>query len=255
MNKIIMRRNGLFAGLLLVFLVNFNLVAQNKVIPLEGAYNKIIVSPHIETVFVEGEESIIEIKNLDVFEEKFKYELKNKTLHIYLEGAKTVTKNKKVKYNNGKRKVPIYRGTKAQIVVKYTPVKIFSIRGEEDVLFKNLTSSNESKIRLYGASKTTIENVKANKLRFTIYGDSKVTVDKGVVDNLKVTAYGEAKFMATNLETKETKVTSYGAASFKLNVSDRLKVTAYGEAKVLYKGNATVKKGIVIGRSTIKKVD
>ena len=36
--------------------------------------------------------------------------------------------------------------------------------------------------------------------------------------------------------------------------SEKIKVSSYGEATVLFKGNATLKKGIVIGESTIKKV-
>lgn len=248
-------KSKLYIYLLLTFLMNVSLIAQNKTIDLKGEYDKIIISPHIETVFVEGNRSTIEIENLYLPEEKFKYELKNKTLHIYLEGAKTVTKNKKVTYNNTKRKVPIYKGTKAKIVLRHTPVKTFSIRGEENIVFKNLLSENESKIRLYGESKTVINNVKANKLRFSLYGSSKVTIHKGEVNYLKVTSYGEAKFMASNLKTKETKLTSYGDGVFKFNASEKLKVTAYGESKVLYKGSATLKKGIIIGNSTIRKVD
>ena len=248
-------KNRTYICLVLTLLMNIALIAQNKTIDLQGEYNKIIISPHIETVFVEGDKSSIEIESISIPEEKFLYELKNKTLHIYLEGAKTTTKNKKVVYNNTKRKVPIYKGTKAKIIVRHSPVKIFSIRGEEKIEFKSLELATESKIRLYGESKTVINNVKANKLRFSIYGSSKVTINKGKVKNLKVTSYGEATFLATNLIAKEVKVTSYGDGVFKFNASEKIRVSAFGETKVLYKGAATLKKGIIIGSSTIRKID
>jgi hypothetical protein len=60
--------------------------------------------------------------------------------------------------------------------------------------------------------------------------------------------------MASDVNTQETKLTAYGDGTFKFNVSKKIKVTSYGESTVLYKGDATLKKGIVIGDSTIKKV-
>jgi hypothetical protein len=59
--------------------------------------------------------------------------------------------------------------------------------------------------------------------------------------------------MAFRVLSMETKITAYGDGFFKLNVSKKIKVTSYGEATVLYKGNAQLKKGIVIGESTIRK--
>ena len=44
------------------------------------------------------------------------------------------------------------------------------------------------------------------------------------------------------------------SAEFQLNASERIKVNSYGEATILYKGKAQLKKGIVIGESTIRKL-
>ena len=56
------------------------------------------------------------------------------------------------------------------------------------------------------------------------------------------------------VESNEAKITAYGEGTYQFNVSDRLKVTSYGEANILYKGNPNLKKGIVIGESTIRRV-
>ena len=60
--------------------------------------------------------------------------------------------------------------------------------------------------------------------------------------------------MASNVVSKETKITVYGDGTFQLNASESIKVTSYGEATVLYKGDAKLKKGLVIGESTIERI-
>ena len=82
-----------------------------------------------------------------------------------------------------------------------------------------------------------------------------MNIDKGTVQKQKITAYGASKVMASDVLSKETKITAYGDGVFQLNASKRIKVTSYGEATISYKGNAELKKGIIIGESTINKVD
>ena len=60
--------------------------------------------------------------------------------------------------------------------------------------------------------------------------------------------------MASDVISEETKLTAYGDGIFKVNVSEKIKVSSYGEATVLYKGDAVLKKGIVLGESMIRKV-
>ena len=85
---------------ILVILLNISTsLSAQKTIELNESFNKIIVSPHIETIFIKGDKPNIEIKHIAVPIEKFNYELINNTLQVYLEGAKTFTKNKKVVSN------------------------------------------------------------------------------------------------------------------------------------------------------------
>lgn len=233
--------------------INGNLNAQ-KLIKLNNNYDKIIVSPHIEVVFVEGKESSIKIENITVPLEKFKYEIEKETLQVYLEGAKTFTKNKKVVIRDQKRKVPLYKNRVVKLVITYKNVETFSLRGEEKITFKTPLIQKDCKLRIYGKSEVNINSIKVDKLNVSIYGDSYLNIEKGSVNKQKITAYGASKIMSSEVESKETKITVYGDGTFQINASDKIKVSSYGEATVLYKGNAQLKKGIVIGESTIKKV-
>lgn len=230
-----------------------NLNAQKTLI-LDSDFDKIIVSPHIEAVFKKGNELSIEIVDINVPIEKFNYELYKGTLQVYLEGAKTYTKNKKIVIRNTERSVPLYKGRIAKVIITYTDVKIFSLRGEEKITFQTPLIQRECTLRIYGKSEVMINTVEVDRLDVSIYGDSLLNIEKGSIKKQKITAYGASTVMASDVISEETRLTAYGDGTFQLNVSERIKVSSYGEATVLYRGDGALKKGIVIGESTIRKI-
>jgi hypothetical protein len=237
----------------LLFL-NSNVNAQ-KTIKLESSFDKIIVSPHIEATFKKGNIPSIVIENITIPIEKFKYELANGTLQVYVEGAKTYTKNKNIVKAGFERKAPLYSGKVAKVLITYAAdVKIFSLRGEEKITFQTPLIQEACKLRIYGKSEVAINTIEVDRLAVTLYGDSFLKIEKGNIEKQKITAYGANKVMALGVISKETKITVYGVGMFQLYVSEKIKVSAYGEATVLYKGDAVLKKGIVIGKAIIKKV-
>lgn len=242
-----------FIFLMSLLFLNSNLNAQTTV-KLESDFDKIIVSPHIEVIFKKGSEPTIEILDINVPVKKFKYELNRGVLQIYLEGAKTYTKSKKIVIRNAERKVPLYKGRVARVIITYSDVKIFSLRGEEKISFQTPLVQRECTLRIYGKSEVTINTLEVNRLDVSIYGDSLLNMQKGSIQKQKITAYGASKVMASDVISEETKLTVYGDGIFKFNVSKRIKVSSYGEATVIYKGDAVLKKGIVIGELTIRKV-
>lgn len=249
-----MKQHLQLAFLLVLFLTIPIATAQEKTIAITDNFDKIIVSPHIEVEFVIGAEPKIEVQEITVPIEKFNYEITDKTLQVYLEGAKTVTKHEKYKHNGWKQKVPIYKNTIAKIKVTYTNVDVFSLRGEEKITFESPLDQDKCTLRIYGESEVLVKKAKLNDLRVAIYGESHLVVDAGTITNQKITAYGSSKIRTLNVATKNAKVTAYGEGTYQLAVSDRLKVTSYGEANILYKGSPDLKKGIVIGESTIASV-
>ena len=59
-------------------------------------FDKVIISPHIEVTFIEGNEESVTIEKCIVDKGKLNIEVNNKTLRIYLDGAKELTRNKSV---------------------------------------------------------------------------------------------------------------------------------------------------------------
>ncbi|TVZ57356.1 putative autotransporter adhesin-like protein [Lutibacter sp. Hel_I_33_5] len=239
--------------LLCLLFLNNNINAQ-KTIKLTNKFDKIIVSPHIEAEFIKGKETSVQIEDINVPVEKFKYELKNGTLQVYLEGAKTYTKSKKIVYRNRERKVPLYKNRVAKVIITYANVDTFSLRGEEKNTFTSALDQEKCTLRIYGKSEVTINEIDVEKLNVSIYGESFLNIEKGTINRQKITAYGASKVMAFDVVTNDTKITAYGDGTFQLNATDRIKVSSYGEATVLYKGGAELKKGLIIGESKIRKL-
>src|ERR1043165_494474 len=82
-------------------------------------FDKVIISPHIEVTFVEGNEESVTIEKCTVDKEKLNIEVNNKTLRVYLDGAKELTKNKKAYDEGYEKKQPIYKGTVITATVTY----------------------------------------------------------------------------------------------------------------------------------------
>ncbi len=218
-------------------------------------FNKVIISPHIEVTFVEGNEENVTIEKSTVNNEKINIEVNNNTLRIYLDGEKEFPKNKKVYENGYKEKRDIYSGTVVTATVTYKTLNDLSIRGEETQVCKSLLKGDKFNLRIYGESQVIFNEVNLGQLHTTIYGESRLEIKSGSIRNQRFIAYGEGEVNSLGINNNTTKITAYGEANFRLNVSDEIKITAYGEAKLAYTGNPVINKGINIGEVHIDKID
>lgn len=248
-----MKKLVLFSLVILASVCVPHLSNAQKVTQVD-AFDKVIVSPHIEVVLVEGNEESVKIENAKVSEDKINIEVDGKTLRLYLDGAKTVTKSERVDNDNWKGKRSIYNGTMATATITYKKMKALSIRGEEIVKCESPLEQKSLKLAIYGESKVYFNSITTEDLTVSIYGESYLEVQGGDVSRQVYRAYGESEVNTLDMENTSTKITAYGESNFRVNVSNRLKVTCYGETKINYKGDADVDKGIVIGEARIRKI-
>ncbi|SIP96037.1 head GIN domain-containing protein [Maribacter ulvicola] len=218
------------------------------------SFDKLIVSPHIEVNLVQGEEESVVIDNAKVSLDKINVEVEGRTLRIYLDGAKVVTKSERISTDQWRGSKSLYNGTKASVTVTYRKLENLSIRGEEIVRCKNLFNADDFKMSLYGEAKVYFGAVSIDELTVAIYGSSYLEIGEGSVARQVFRAYGESEVNTEGMVAEETKITAYGESNFRVNVVDRLKVTCYGETNVSYTGSPEVDKGIIIGEATIRKI-
>jgi len=237
----------------IVFLSIGNLIAQTKTIPVDH-FHKVVVSPHIQVNFVQGDKETVVINEASVSLDKLNVEVSGNTLHVYLDDAKMYTKSEKINYNGHKSSHPIYSGTKIKATITYKNLEDLSLRGEEIYTCESLLETDKFSLNIYGESKVYLNEVNFNSLNTKIYGESYLEIKQGSIGRQKFITYGESEINTLGVNNESAKITSYGESNVKLAVSKELKVTAYGDATVSYKGSPTVSKGIVIGDATIRKI-
>lgn len=241
------------AALTFLLLSNYS-TAQTKVIEVE-TFDKIIISPHIEVVFKEGEKESVLIESISLPIEKLNIGVKNKTLHLYLDGAK-IASDKKKEYKNGNEcKTSVYKGTIVKAVVSYKKINSIDLRGEEVFVFESKINAEKLDLKIYGESQIYMNELDLQDLQVAMFGESELEIKQGKVENQKIVMYGESKVNAMNVDNAETKITAYGEGDFQLNVSGKLKITAYGEASVSYYGNPILHKGIILGEAQITNLE
>ena len=218
-------------------------------------FDKVIVSPHIEVTFIEGDEEKVIIESCTVSKDKINIEINSKTLRLYLDDAKEVDKYQTVYENGNKVKRAVYNGTVVVATIMYKKLEELSVRGEETMVCKSLLKGENFRLKIYGESKVYLKEVSLNKMHTTIYGESILNIKAGTINDQKFVAYGESKINGTDIQNNTTKITVYGESEFNLNVKDEIRITAYGEAEIAYHGNPVISKGINIGEVRITKLD
>lgn len=245
---------ALFLTVVFMFLGGAFGFAQSKSTKVDP-FNKVIISPHIQVTFQQGDEERVTIESSTVSDDKLNIETIGKTLRIYLDGAKEVTKTETIDENGQEVKRSIYQGTVTKATVTYVDLNELSLRGEEKFVCKSLLTGERFRLNIFGSSRVHLDEVALGRLQATTYGESYLELKAGTVDRIRMTAYGSSSVQALGVESNTARITAYGEAEFRLNVEKELRVSAYGEAVVEYQGNPTVKKGVVIGDATIRKME
>ena len=246
-------KNLKYSLVLLLVCMSQIALAQTKK-PVES-FNKVIISPHIETTFIQGDEESVTILESSELEDKINIEVKGGTLRVYLDDAKETTKNESITKDGMKMKVPIYKGKVLTILVTYKNINALSLRGEQRTRCKSLMDEKKFTLNIYGESQVTFNHVNFDTFNVDIYGESELIIKKGTTVKQNITAYGAGIINLVGVDNKSSKLKAYGEAVFKIQASKSIKFTAYGEATLRYKGKAEVNKGLSFGDYEIKRID
>jgi hypothetical protein len=253
MKKSILTQNKMLIPLIIALLSLGLSNAQSETVEVSG-FTEITISPYIEVVFQQSENESVVIENSKVDREKINIEVDGNELHIYLDDARIVSKEKEVKVNGREMDRPIYSGTEVRITVNYKNLEAVEIRSEEVMNFEDAISVENFDLDIYGSPKIYFESITAEDLKVAMYGESYLEIKAGKVDFQRYRCYGKSEVNAVKLLSSETKIAAYGNNHIVVNVSDKLKVSAFGEARIQYKGDAKVNNGLKIGETVVQKI-
>ena len=226
--------------------------AQTKTV---DHFTKVIVSPYIQVTFVQGDEESVTINDIKVDQNKLHIEVNDKTLRIWLEGAKDIPKNEKDYSDDHVEMHPLYNNTSVAATVTYKTLDALSVRGEEEHVCKSAIAGNKFTLKIYGESEMTFNEVNLQELQATLYGEGSLKIKSGSVKEQDYTCYGEGRINTLTISGNTSHITAYGDANVKINVSDRIKITSFGDAQVHYKGDPEVVKGLHIGDLLVDRMD
>lgn len=217
------------------------------------AFEKIIVSPLINLVLVEGDNESIRLEYAGIEPEKINYLVKGKTLQIYLDDAKVTVKTVK-QYENGiENRKPIYEDVEVTAYVTYRKLRSLQVRGEENVTCLNPINQPKFKLKLYGESNVTLTSLQTNHLKASLFGQNSLSIQSGNAEVQRYRVYGENRINTENFLTKNTSTSLFGESQLNLNASDQLKVTVLGESDIWYAGEARLNKRLVLGKASIQR--
>ncbi len=218
--------------------------AQTRTIDVKH-FERVVISPHIEVVFKEGDKESVIIEDIAAPFEKLNVKVKNKTLKIYLDGAEIIPKSG---YDLQ------YDGTVVKAIVFYKRLRSLDFRGEETIRFADQLRADELRMKVYGESRVFMNDLIVDDFKVTLYGESYLKINGGNIYEQKITAYGESEINAMKVSSKIARITAYGESVFRINVTESLRVTSYGESTIKYTGDAKLTKGLVIGENSISKM-
>jgi hypothetical protein len=216
------------------------------------SFTKIIASPKINVILEKGEKESIRIIYSDVSADKINFDVKGKTLRIYLDDARVVEKTYK---SDGHQRKSIYHDATVTAYVTYRELKHVQIRGNQELTCKDEIESKKFVLRAYGENEIRLASLKTEHFKTTLYGENDLKILGGKAEYQKYKLYGENKIDSRDLKSFVAKTTIFGESKIKLSIQDKLRVNAFGESQVRYDGEARVNRGLVIGNTEISRMN
>jgi hypothetical protein len=215
-------------------------------------FDKVAVSPLITLVLEPGDQEGIRLEYTGVAPEKINYEVRGKTLRIYLDEAKLTVRERKYWRDEEEYREPVYgKDVTVTAYVTYRQLRSIEKRGEEDVTCKGPLTADRLTLRLFGEIDAHLASVEARRFKASLFGENTLRIDTGRAARQRYRSFGENSIDTRNMAGAVTSTSLFGDSRLHLNASDEIRVTAFGESDVRYTGGGHLSKRLVFGEASI----
>jgi hypothetical protein len=214
------------------------------------SFSRIIASPRINVILKKGDKESIRLVYEDVNKGNINIEVRNKTLHVYLDHARKVEKMSPYGGQWDSRR-SMYAGANITAYVTYKYIESLEIRGSQELTCEDAIESKDFRLRAYGENDIRLASLKTDFFKASLYGTNKLRIQKGKVVEQKYKLYGENKIDTRDMRSAFASTTIFGEGNVKLNSSEELVVDAFGEPDIYVMGGAHVNKRLIFGRTII----
>lgn len=243
-------QKNLLAFGLLVFSAQLS-VAQEINRDLKS-FSKIIASPRVNLILEKGEEESIRLIYTNVSPDRINIKVKGKTLHVYLDDAKVI---EKTEHNIPHGRRSIYRDASVTAYVTYTSLEYLEIRGNQELTCDGPLRAKKFTLKAYGENEIRLASVKTEYLKTSLYGDNDLKIRGGKAEFQKYRLFGENRIDTQDLKSYATTANIYGESKIKLSTEDNLRINAFGESQISNRGDASINRGLIFGRTQINQVN
>lgn len=216
-----------------------------------SAFDEVIASPHIHVVLSKGADEEIKLVYNHVDSSKINVKVKNRKLYIFLDNARVREKNQR---GDNHRWSGVYDGASVTAYVTYRQLKHLEIRGEQQLTCLGPIEAEKFTLRAYGENEIVLSQVHTDFFKTKLYGENTLNIKSGKAAYQMYKLYGENDIDSRALKSYVASTSVFGESKLKLAIDDELKVSSFGQTEVSFSGKAEVNKGLIFGRTQIRKV-
>lgn len=254
-NSTSMKKQLLF-NLAIAAIVNgliLGLMGQAKAQTIESlpSFSKIVASPHINVVLQKGDAESIQLVYHGVDADKMNVEVQGSKLHLFLDHAKIVERQKRFDGPGYSYTKGIYQDASVTAYVTYRQLESVEMRGETELYSEGQIESDKFKLKVYGETEVNLASLRARKFKASVYGANKIKIRDGETGDQLLRVFGENNIDAAGLASNTTTTRIYGEGLIKVLASEECRVTAFGEPELQIRGGGRISKGIIIGEANI----
>ena len=189
---------------------------STKPVEIKGSFDGISTSGNVEVSYTAATKVSVSIKAVRPDMDKVKFELKNKTLHIYTEGQLK---------------------DDIKVTVKSPAVSRFDAVGNSEIDIENTISAHKLQVKAAGNAEIDFEaGINATEISVEAQGNASVKLERGTTcDAATVRACGNASVRVPDLNGNKLDISAEG------NATARARRVAVNSIKASSVGNATVK--------------
>lgn len=211
-------------------------------------FTRVVASPHVNVILEKGREESIRLIYNNVDPERVNVKVSGKTLRIFLEGARKVSK--RIQARDG-RTVDAYDDVAVTAYVTYSTLESLEIRGNQELTCLDPIDADVFRLRAYGENEIRLAQLKTGFFKAKLYGRNQLSVHDGRTLEQKYVLYGENKIDAYGMRSDYIITSIFGQGSLRVNSAEEVRIDAFGDPRIFVDGGAHVRRRLIIGNADI----
>ena len=197
--------------------------AQNKETRELSPFNELHVGGSWDVIMEQGDNEEVRLEGKGIDLDKVITEVRNNSLHIYLEKGN-------------------YKNFNLKVYVNYKSLEKINKSGSGNLENRSDLAANNFELNISGSGNTSLKDVKAERFRLQASGSGNLFVAGGSVKELAIQQSGSGNIKSIDLSTDNCKISKSGSGNVEVTVNKSLEVASSGSGNVKYRGKPSINK-------------